>query len=158
MEWLEFFDWFFDGFDAAAYSRSMLAFLRWLGGKGTRAVAVVILLGIAVPPLGAVLQPFVGVVVFFLLAVSFLRVDPAALLRHFRRPGLFVSATIWSAIAVPFLFGGIGTATGVREGVPDLFLGIVLQATSAPMMAAPAIALLMGLDATLVLLALVFDV
>jgi BASS family bile acid:Na+ symporter len=38
---------------------------------------------------------------------------------------------------------------------PDLFLGLMLQAVASPMMAAPALAALMGLDATLVLVTLV---
>ncbi len=39
--------------------------------------------------------------------------------------------------------------------MPDLFLGLMLQMVASPMMAAPALAALMGLDATLVLITLV---
>ena len=133
----------------------MLLILRWLGRQGTRAVAAVILLGIAVPPLGDVLRPYVGGAVFALLVIAFLRVDPAVLLGHLRRPGLVVAATVWTSIAIPFLSGGAAMTVGAEQSAPDLFAGIILQSASAPMMAAPALAALLGLDATLVLIALV---
>jgi hypothetical protein len=56
--------------------------------------AVMILLAIAVPPLGEILRPYVAGAVFFLLMVAFLRVDPVALVGHLRRPGLALVATI----------------------------------------------------------------
>jgi hypothetical protein len=133
----------------------MLSPLRWLGRQGTRAVAVVILLAIAVPPLGEILRPYVAGAVFFLLVIAFLRVDPVALVGHLRRPGLALAATIWTSIAIPLLLGGSGMAVDIGEMSPGLFAGIVLQSASAPMMAAPALAALLGLDATLVLIALV---
>ena len=79
----------------------MLATLRWLG-KRTRAVAAVIFLGIAVPPLGEVLRPYVGVAVFALLVISFMRIDISALVKHMRRPGNVIAATVWTSIAIPF--------------------------------------------------------
>lgn len=135
--------------------RVMLAPLRWLGCQGTRAVAAVIFLGIAVPPLGQILQPYVGAAVFVLLIVSFLRIDPVALVKHLRRPGPVIAATLWTTVAIPLLSGGAGIAAGIDAASPDIFSGIVLQSASAPMMAAPAIAALLGLDATLILIALV---
>ena len=68
--------------------------LCWLDRQGTRAVAVMILLAIAVPPLGELLRPYVVDAVFFLLVIAVLRVDPVALLGHLRRPGLALAATI----------------------------------------------------------------
>jgi BASS family bile acid:Na+ symporter len=112
-------------------------------------------LGIAVPPLGEILQPYIGGAVFALLVVSFLRVDPAALVRHLRRPGLVLGVVFWTSIAIPILSGGAAVSAGIDTAWPNLFAGIVLQSASAPMMAAPAIAALLGLDATLILLALV---
>jgi hypothetical protein len=44
---------------------------------------------------------------------------------------------------------------GLPQKAPELFLGLMLQAVASPMMAAPALAGLMGLDATLVLVTLV---
>jgi predicted Na+-dependent transporter len=44
---------------------------------------------------------------------------------------------------------------GLDRSSPDLFLGLMLQAVASPMMASPALAALMGLDSTLVLITLV---
>jgi len=129
--------------------------LAWLGRQGTRALATLVFIGIAVPPLGAVLKPFVTEAVFLLLVVSFMRVDLAALRTYMRRPGIVLAATAWSTLVVPLLAGVICLTTGFDRESPDLFLGIMLQAVASPMMASPAVAALMGLDATLVLITLV---
>jgi hypothetical protein len=131
------------------------AALAWLGRQGTRAIAALVFIGIAVPPLGAVLRPFVTAAIFALLCIAFARVDPAALRSHLRRPAIVLAATAWTMLAVPVLFGATSLALGLDVSAPDLFLALMLQAVAPPMMAAPAIAALMGLDATLVLATLV---
>ena len=127
----------------------------WIGRQGTRAVAALVFIGIAVPPLGAVLQPYVTEAIFLLLVVAFMRVDVAAVLRHMRRPGIVLAATAWTTLAVPLLVGIVCVASGFDRAVPDLFLGVMLQGVASPIMAGPAFAALMGLDATLVLITLV---
>lgn len=129
--------------------------LAWLGRQGTRAIAALVIIGIAVPPLGDLLRPFVPEAVFLLLCTAFMRVDITALRGYLRTPGLILGVTIWSAVAVPVLFGISGRLTSIDEASPDLFLGLMLQGVASPMMAAPAFAALMGLDATLVLVTLV---
>lgn len=129
--------------------------LAWLGRQGTRALAALVFIGIAVPPLGALFKPYVAEAVFLLLCVSFMRVDGAALRRHLRRPGRVLAATAWTTLAVPLIVGLGCVGTGLDAHAPDLFLGVMLQAVASPMMAAPALASLMGLDATLVLVVLV---
>ena len=133
----------------------MVRAFAWLGRQGTRALAALVFIGIAVPPLGAVLKPYVTAAIFLLLCVSFMRVDIAALRVHMKRPGVVLAATAWSTLVVPFMVGLVCVATGLDKHAPDLFLGLMLQAVASPMMAAPALAALMGLDATLVLIALV---
>jgi BASS family bile acid:Na+ symporter len=135
--------------------RAAAAALAWLGRQGTRAIAAVVLIGIAVPPLGAVLRPFVTPAIFVLLCIAFLRVDAAALRSYVRRPVLVLAATAWTMLAVPLLFGAICLGLGLDMRAPELFLALMLQAVAPPMMAAPAFAALMGFDATLVLASLV---
>jgi predicted Na+-dependent transporter len=129
--------------------------LVWIGRQGTRALATLVFIGIAVPPLGSVLKPFVTEAIFLLLVVSFMRVDIAALRAYMRRPGIVLAATAWSTLVVPLLVGVVCLATGFDKQSPNLFLGIMLQTVASPMMASPALASLMGLDATLVLITLV---
>ena len=129
--------------------------LAWLGSQGTRAIAALVVLGIAVPPLGEVLRPYVTEAIFLLLIISFMRVDLSSLRAYLRRPALVLAATAWTTIAVPALIGGAAHLIGADANAPDLFLALMLQAMASPMMASPALAALMGLDATLVLITLV---
>jgi predicted Na+-dependent transporter len=129
--------------------------LAWLGRQGTRAIAALVFIGIAVPPLGALLKPYVTEAVTLLLCISFMRVDGVAMRGYLKRPALVIAATLWSTIVIPLLFGLVSVASGLDRSAPDLFLGLMLQAVASPMMASPALAALMGLDATLVLITLV---
>src|SRR6267143_5223920 len=129
--------------------------LGWLGRQGTRAIAVVVFIGIAVPSLDALVKPFVPEAIFALLCIAFLRVETAALRAHLGRPGLLVAVTAWTMLVIPALVGGAGLAVGLPTRTPDLFLALMLQAVASPMMAAPAFSAVMGLDATLVLVTLV---
>ena len=143
---------------ASAFLRTAAALvqsLAWLGRQGTRALAALVFIGIAVPPLGALLRPYVTAAIFLLLCVSFMRVDVAALRAHMKRPGIVLAATAWSTLVVPLVVGLVCVIAGLDRHAPDLFLGLMLQAVASPMMAAPALAALMGLDATLVLITLV---
>src|SRR4051795_12816990 len=79
--------------------------LAWLGRQGTRAVAALVVIGIALPPLGELLRPYVAEAIFLLLCISFTRVDTAALRAHLRRPGMVLAASAWTMIAVPALIG-----------------------------------------------------
>jgi len=132
-----------------------VAGLSWLGRQGTRAVAALVVIGIAVPAIGALLKPFVAEAIFVLLCVAFLRVDLAAFRGCLARPVIVLAATAWTTAVLPALFGAGYLVFGLRDHSPDLFLALILQAVASPMMAAPALAALMGLDSTLVLVTLV---
>jgi BASS family bile acid:Na+ symporter len=58
-------------------------------------------------------------------------------------------------VIIPLLFGVCCHALDVPGRAPELFLGLMLQAVASPMMAAPALAALMGLDSALTLVTLV---
>ncbi len=131
------------------------AALAWLGRQGARAIAAVVFLAIVVPPLDAVLRPFVTEAIFALLCIAFVRVDTVDLRTHFKKPGLVLAATAWTSLVLPSLIGVGCLLTRLDVRSPDLFLAIMLQAIASPMMAAPAFAAVMGLDATLVLTTLV---
>ncbi|MDX1433731.1 MAG: Na+-dependent transporter [Gammaproteobacteria bacterium] len=125
--------------------------LGWLGRQRTHAIPALVLVGIAVPPLGAALKPYVAEAVTGLLCIAFLRIDVHALRAHLRRPGIVVAASAWTSLAIPALFAAATLAFGPGDAAPEVHLGIMLQALASPMMAAPAFAAMMGLDATLVL-------
>lgn len=129
--------------------------LAWLGRQSTRALVVIVLIGIAVPPFGAQLKPYVTEAIFLLLFTAFLRVDMGKLREQVKRPAFILAGTAWTTLGVPILFGITCLISGVEAQAPDLFLGLMLQAIATPIMSSPAFAMLMGLDATLIVVMLV---
>jgi BASS family bile acid:Na+ symporter len=139
---------------AAGLIRSLSA-LAWLGRQGTRALALSVFVGIALPPLAAVLKHVFVEALMALLTLAFLRVDPRSLLAQFRRPGLVVAAGLWTLIAVPAAMCGLAIALGLPAASEALYLALVLQAVAPPIIGSPALAALMGLDAALSLATLI---
>jgi len=129
--------------------------LSWLGRQGTRAVAAVVIVGIAVPPLGALFKPLVTETIFVLLCFAFMRVDMVAFRAYLKRPALVLAATVWTSVLVPLVFAVGCLGLDLPAQSPDLFLALMLQAIASPIMAAPAFASLIGLDAALVLATLI---
>ena len=129
--------------------------LVWLGRQGTRAIAAVVFVGIVVPPVGRLLKPFVTEAIFVLLVIAFVRVDLVALRNHLQRPFVVLAVTGWTMLVVPAAIGAGCLLMGIGARSEDLLLALMLQAIAPPMMAAPAFAALMGLDATLVVIAMV---
>jgi BASS family bile acid:Na+ symporter len=134
---------------------ALSAVLAWLGRQRTRAIAAVVFIAIAAPPIDVLLKPFVTEAIFALLCIAFLRVDLGALGGYAKRPALVLAATIWTSLVLPLLCGALCLAVHLDIRLPDLFAALMLQAVASPMMAAPAFAALMGLDATLVLTTLI---
>lgn len=132
-----------------------MALLAWIGRQRARALAASVLISIVLPPLSAILKPYATEAVIGLLCIAFLRIDIEEFRSYLRKPGIIVAATLWTTIAVPLLFAFVCTLLEVSTHTPELYLGFMLQAVASPMMAAPAIAAIMGLDATLVLITLV---
>src|SRR6476620_8487880 len=125
--------------------------LAWLGRHGTNAVAVSILLGILLPPLGALVRPYFPETVLLLLCLAFLRVDPDALRAQFARPRLLIAAAAWLMLIVPVLVGlGLNTL-GLLDRSPGLLLALMLNVAAPPIFASPALAALMGLNAAVTL-------
>jgi BASS family bile acid:Na+ symporter len=129
------------------YGRPAAA-LAWLGRQGTRAVALSLFAGLALPWLAAAMKPLFTPSVFVLLCLAFLRVDPSALRRRFARPGLVLAATAWMMIATPLACGPLLAWLGLERGV---LVALTFQVAAPPVVATAALAALMGLDAALAL-------
>jgi BASS family bile acid:Na+ symporter len=127
------------------------AALSWLGRRGTNAVAISIVLGIALPPVGALIRPFFAETVFLLLCLAFLRVDPAALRAQLSRPRLLIAATVWTMLVVPALAGAALTGLDLADRSPALLLALMLNVVAPPIFSSPAMAALMGLNAAVTL-------
>jgi predicted Na+-dependent transporter len=134
---------------------ALAAALSWLGRQGTRAVAASIFIGIMVPPLAALLKPIFAYALFVLLCLAFLRVDPAEVRKHFSRPAIVAAAAAWMMLGTPLMIGLALVAFGVPDRLPGLYVAMILQAAAPPVISAPTLAALMGLDAALSLATLV---
>jgi BASS family bile acid:Na+ symporter len=134
---------------------ALAAALSWLGRQGTRAVAASIFIGIILPPLAALFKPIFAYALFVLLCLAFLRVDPAQVRAHFSRPLIVGAAVAWMMLATPLLIGLTLVLFGVPDRLPGLYVAMILQAAAPPVISAPTLAALMGLDAALSLATLV---
>src|SRR5229473_1974590 len=143
------------GSHSMAYLDLPAAALAWLGRQGTRAVAVSLFAGLALPPLAASMKAIFTPNLFVLLCLAFLRVDPDALRRHFTRPGLVVAAVAWMMLATPLAAGLALAPLGLDQSAPGLLVALIFQAAAPPVIATPAFAALIGLDAALALATLV---
>jgi len=137
-----------------AYLGVAAAALGWLGRQGTRAVALSLFAGLALPPLAASMKAVFTPNLFVLLCLAFLRVDPDALRRHFVRPGLVVAALAWMMIATPLATGLLIAALRI-DMAPGLLVALIFQAAAPPVISSPALAALIGLDAALSLATLI---
>lgn len=131
--------------------------LGWLGRLGTRAIATLVVIGIAFPWIGQLLKPFVTEAVFILLCTAFMQVNIKAARSCLQRPGLVIAATLWTSIAIPILLGSVCLLLGLHTRAPELHVALMLQAMASPIMSAPAMAMIMGLESTLVLVTLVLS-
>jgi BASS family bile acid:Na+ symporter len=136
----------------------LAAVLAWLGRHGTIAVAVSMFVGIAVPPLGALIRPYFAETVIVLLVLAFLRVDPDALRAQWREPRFLILAAVWTMLVLPVL--AMGILTGVTQiaggALPaSLVLALVLHVVAPPTFSSPSLAALIGLNGAISLAVLI---
>lgn len=133
--------------------------LGFIGRHGTRSLALGIFLGLALPPLSALARPWLPESIFVLLVLAFLRVDVADLLMRARQRAVAISlTTALMLVAAPLAAGLLVHALGIGERWPGLDAALVLQMAAPPIMSAPAIAFLLGLDGALCLIVLVVTI
>src|SRR5262245_59904459 len=134
--------------------------LGWLGRHGTRAVAISMFVGIALPPASALLRPYFSETVIVLLVLAFLRVDPAKLRAQWSQPGLVLAAAGWSMIGLPILCLLLLAALGAvsfenLQRSPGLLLSLTLHAVAPPTFSSPSLAALIGLNGAISLAVLI---
>jgi BASS family bile acid:Na+ symporter len=120
--------------------------LTLLTRHSTKAMAVAVVLGLAWPALASTFQPLIQPAVLLLLTGSLLRIDMEALRRALSRPGPSLIGLAWVLVAGPALAMTAQAMGWLSGGVGE---GILLNALTPPLMGAPALALILGLDFTL---------
>lgn len=119
---------------------------------GPKLLAVSILIGLALPALAAWVWPALTVLVWGMLFFSILRIDWLNVVHHARRPILLIGAVAWLMIGLPFL---VWLLVYGLDFTPGLTAALVLVASSPPLIASAAFALLVGLDSALALLLMI---
>jgi BASS family bile acid:Na+ symporter len=133
--------------------RRILDTLSLIGRYGTQGFVVSLLVGLALPWLAAVARPLLGVAIFFFVMITFLRVDLRALIRLIRRPGALVLTCICLVLTPAAVVSAAVSVIGRGTLDPGLLLGLAILAAAPPMMSAPAIAMLLKVEPTLILAA-----
>lgn len=113
-----------------------------------------IFVGLFLPPLAAAMRDVVTPVVFCLMTLVLLRVDPAQVVAYLRRPVLVGLLLLWLLVACPALAWAACAALGF-EG--PLAAALVIMATGCAATSSPAFARLVGLDGEIALVAAVLS-
>jgi BASS family bile acid:Na+ symporter len=113
---------------------------------GGALLAGCVFLGVAAPPLAALLRETLTVTVAGLMTLVMLRIDLAPVVSYLRRPVLVLALLAWLLLACPLLVFVLVWATGL-DG--SLGAALVIMATGCAATSSPAFARLVGLDASI---------
>jgi BASS family bile acid:Na+ symporter len=128
--------------------------LAAIGGTGARGLALSLAAGLAVPYAGVWLKPWLPLLVGLFVTIAFSRIDLSRARGFLVRPGPFAAALVWLVLSPPLVMWATLGLVGRASLDPGLVLGLALQAASAPILATPAVALLLGIEPTFALLLL----
>jgi BASS family bile acid:Na+ symporter len=131
---------------------SLLRPLAWLGRHATPVIASAVFVGLLLQPLAAALKPLLVPAILVPFIAALLRLDADRLRADFRRPMLVLGVLVWLLIASPVIVLLSVRAAALPEALAS---AMVTTAGCAPLMASGALALLLGLDAGLAILATV---
>src|SRR4051794_5520692 len=131
----------------------ILNILALLGRYGTQGFVVSLFVGLALPQFAAAARPLLGVAIFTFVMMTFMRVDARALRELIYRPGPLVLTCLCLAVVPAAIVSATVTAIGRDTLDAGLMLGLALLAAAPPMMSAPAIAMLLRVEPTLILTA-----
>lgn len=109
-------------------------------------MAAAVTIGVVWPAAARTFQPLIQPAVLLLLTGSLMRIDLEALRQALRHPAAALAGLFWVLVAGPALAALAAAAGWLNGGVGE---GVLLNALAPPLMAAPALALILGLDFTL---------
>ncbi|WP_417518905.1 hypothetical protein [Minwuia sp.] len=130
----------------------MLAVLAFLGRNAAMVLAFGVFLGFALPWLAELVRPFLALFIAGPLIIALMRIEWAEMWAYTRRWPLVLVLCLWMLIVCPIAVFMILDGTEVAPGV---IAGIVLMAAAPPIVSAAAIALFLGLDGAIIVVATV---
>ena len=127
--------------------------LAGAGRHATPLLAAGVLVGLALPPLAALAKPLLVPALLVPLALALVRLDWSAAFAWRRHPALLAGLVAWLLIASPLAVTAL-VALLRPLGLPiPLGESLILMAASSPIVSSVAIALFVGLDASLAVVA-----
>jgi len=132
----------------------LLNTLDWVAKRATFMLAAGVFSGIVWQPLANALAPWLEALIVINLSLSMVRIAPGALSKYIRRPVLIAVIFVFSMVLAPLFLWCGAEAIGV-EG--PIGAGLVFHALTTPIMSAPALCILFGLDAALALIVTVLS-
>jgi bile acid:Na+ symporter, BASS family len=127
--------------------------LAFVGRHATAFMASGVLAGIAVPPIAALARPLLVPTLLIPLTLALVRLDWSAAAAWRRRPWIVAALLAWLLVASPVLVHAVASALVALGMPPTLRQALVLAAASSPIVSSVAIALIVGLDASLAIVA-----
>jgi BASS family bile acid:Na+ symporter len=132
--------------------RVFISALQALSRHAATVLAVGVFAGLAMPEIAGWMRPLLPSAVVGLLFLALLRVDWQDLSRHLSRPVIGALLCAWFLIATPALVWAAVELFAVESG---LATALILAAACPPIVSGPAMALLLRLDAPLMLVSVV---
>lgn len=132
---------------------TFLRSLAWIGRHGAQGFALSIFVGLALPHFAAAARPLLAVSIFVFVMLTFARADADGVRRLLGSPKPLVTASVWLVLAPPAMITLILTLIGRHNLDPGLVLGLAVMGAAPPIMSAPAVAMMLGLEPTLLLTA-----
>lgn len=134
----------------------MITFLKWVSRHATILLFLSAFAALLVPEAASLFFPLIGPAVWLILFLAVIRIDWNQLARHGRKPLKVASALVWLAVGASMVMWGVVSVVDSFIPVPGaLKTALVLNAAAPPLMSSPALAMLIGLDAALVLIVIV---
>jgi bile acid:Na+ symporter, BASS family len=127
--------------------------LAWIGRHGAQGFALSIFVGLALPQFAAAARPLLAVTIFIFVMLTFARADAAKVKQLLKAPKPLALASLWLVVAPAAVISLILTLIGRDNLDPGLVLGLAVMGAAPPIMSAPAVAMLLGLEPTLLLTA-----
>jgi bile acid:Na+ symporter, BASS family len=125
----------------------------WIGRHGTQGFALSIFVGLALPQFAAAARPLLAFTIFIFVMLTFARAEEPRVRALVASPKPLVLASLWLLVAPAMVITAILTVIGRQNLDPGLVLGLAVMGAAPPIMSAPAIAMMLGLEPTLLLTA-----
>jgi bile acid:Na+ symporter, BASS family len=125
----------------------------WIGRHGTQGFALSIFVGLALPQFAAAARPLLAITIFIFVMLTFARAEDAKVRALVASPKPLVLASLWLILAPAVVITSILTGIGRDNLDPGLVLGLAVMGAAPPIMSAPAVAMMLGLEPTLLLTA-----